>query len=352
MRTAHFETFQPHCLVCRAKTGTPAPLRLEKIFRQADDQILEGILQCDNLDCQFEYPILDGVPLLVPNLREYLASATHWIMQRDDLNPLTVSLLRDGGGQEGYLHQMHQQLSSYGWCHYGDLDPENSDPAAGSTRQLWSAAVDLNAASGPSIDIGCSLGRTTLETAQATSTITLGVDFNFAAVRQAANVLTGGRISFPLRRIGIAYQQRELKVDFANRKLVDFWVCDAHDLPLADATFAQAISLNTLDSVHAPVTLLQSIARIVRPGGRITIALPFDWSSHVTPIEGWLGGHSQRASHEARGDEILRRIFAAQSPGLERLKIHREQDDLEWVVRNHDRSKTVYRVYSVELEKL
>lgn len=330
-----------------------SPLAISQVVRKSLDDIQEGLLRCSNPACQYEYPIIDGIPFLLPNLPEFLAANAGTIQARTDLHALTNSVLGDCCGPDSDFNITRQHLSSYGWCHYADLDPENTDSEAGSTVQaLRSIHTDTPPVDGPIIDLGCSVGRGTFELAETSGQLTLGIDLNIAMLRMASRVLRSGRVRYPLRRVGVVYDDHDFEVRFSNTQNVDFWACDATMLPFADKTFAHCLSLNSLDSVPSPVGLLQSMASVTSIDAIAQIACPFDWSAAVTPIQSWLGGHSQRAEHAGLSDTVLKQILR-ESPELSRQwRIASEQDNLPWTVRLHDRSRMNYRLHALTLQRI
>lgn len=76
---------------------------------------------------------------------------------------------------------------------------------------------------------------------------------------------------------------------------------------------------------------------------------PFDWSSGATPLEGWLGGHSQRSSGGGSSEETLRALLTpgASPSGIPGLTLSAERDGLPWRVRLHDRATMAYRLHLV-----
>src|SRR5207248_3326117 len=150
-----------------------------------------------------------------------------------------------------------------------------------------------------------------------------GVDLNFAMLRLAAEVLRQGKVRYTRRRTGLVYDRRESPAHFANGQQVDFWVCDAAALPFSSATFSLAVSLNVLVCVYAPRELLASIARVLKDGGKAVVASPYDWSPAATPLEGWLGGHSQRPPIAGSCEVVLRTLLTpgAHSGSIEGLTL-------------------------------
>lgn len=340
--------------MCRAvDASSDSPLNVSHSIRGSDEDILEGLLRCTNPACQYEYPIIDGVPYLLPHLPTFLAANIQAIQARTDLSDTILSVLGDCCGPGSAFDVERQQLSSYAWCHYGDLDPRNTDTDAGTTAAVLRSFADddFELPDGPVIDLGCSVGRTTFELAQQTQRMTLGVDLNPAMLRIASRVLRTGQVRFPRRRVGLVYEQREFVTEFAESEKVDFWACDVTALPFVDQQFSRCLCLNTLDSVSSPVALLQSLARIISAEGIAQLACPYDWSSAVTPVEAWLGGHSQRADHQGLSHNILRQLLDQSADLAEKLKIVSERDNIPWTVRLHDRSRMTYNLHAVTLEK-
>ena len=165
----------------------------------------------------------------------------------------------------------------------------------------------------------------------------------------AAQVLSTGIVRYPRRRVGIVYDRREFPVVFPVSDNVDFWGCDANSLPFRDKQFAATIGLNVLDCANSPLNFLQSACRVTATGGQVILACPYDWSAAATPIEHWLGGHSQRCDSRGASEPVLRSLFnTGEHPyAIPGLRIAAEADHLPWHVRLHDRSTMQYSVHAV-----
>lgn len=357
MRRSHFEKLRPVCPVCRTAPDAGSPLQLAQIVREEDGHILEGALHCSNSNCLREYPIVDGIPLIVANIRQYVSENILAISARRDLSDFTESILGDCCGSGSLFETTRQYLSSYAWDHYGDLDPEKpaTAPCPGSMIRALELGRELAGPvpAGPILDAGCSVGRSSFALAEGGTELVLGVDMNFAKLRLAAEVLRHGTVRYPLRRAGLVYQRREFPVDFAQRDQVDFWACDAAALPFAIGTFSLAVSLNVLDCVYAPRELLVSLGRVLRAGGKAVLTCPYDWSPSATPVEVWLGGHSQRSPMAGSCEAILRSLLTpgAHPSSVNTLKLVAERENLPWQVRLHDRSTMTYDLHLVVAER-
>jgi SAM-dependent methyltransferase len=323
VRRGHFAALRPVCPVCRE-----AELAITCVARESGEEIIEGILTCANAACQREYPIIDGIPIVVAAIRAWLAANPLQLLLRDDLSPELESVIGDILGPGSPFDVLRQQVSIYASGHY------ESDSALA----LLDRALDPP--DGPLIDIGCSVGRTTFALADRFGQLAVGVDLNFAMLRVAVHAMREDRVRYARRRVGIVYDRRDFEAGLPARDLVDFWCCDAAALPFADATFALAASLNVVDIVASPRDAIAECARVVAPGGTALIATPYDWTPTATPVEHWLGGHSQRGPQQGASEPALRALVA------EKMEITSEAE-VPWTLRLHERSEMMYRVHVV-----
>lgn len=347
MKLRHFEALGPVCPNCR--TGA---LGLTREIRTGDADVLEGLIECENQECRHLYPIVDGIPILVADLRTFVQNQTLGLLGRGDLSEEMVSVLAECYGPGSPLDTNRQHLSTYGWTHYGDLDPEErTGPPAIVT--ILRAGLDRLAEAGirpgaVAIDLGCAVGRSTFELAARTDgegTLVIGVDLNIAMLRVAAAALRAGTVSYPLRRVGMVYDERSAQVPRDGADRVDFWCADVLALPFEADTFDFAASINLIDTVQSPLDHLTSLRDVVREGGGALVASPFDWSPSATGIEAWIGGHSPYDERRGRSENVLRSLIGGDHPSkVDGLEIIDEIDGLEWPVRLHDRSVMHYRV--------
>ena len=357
MRRQHFETLRPVCPVCRAPGAEGFLLRIAAVAREAEGHILEGVLHCTNPLCLREFPVIDGIPLLVANIRSYVADNILAIHGRQDLGDLIESMLGDCCGPGSAFDQTRQHLSSYAWDHYADLDPAETttEPKPGSMLRTLEMGRQLAGTlpPGPVVEVGCSVGRGSFALAAQTDGLVLGVDLHFPMLRLASKILRQGQVLYPRRRVGLVYDTREFPAAFPRRNNVDFWACDATALPFANGTFSLAMGLNVLDCLSAPGEFLTSLGSVLKPGGKAVLACPYDWSVAATPLEGWLGGHSQRSPLGGSSEETLRRLLQPGTmPGsVNGLQLIAERDRLPWHVRLHERSTMTYQLHMILAEK-
>ena len=136
---------------------------MDSVQYEEPGDLIEGVLRCTQ--CLREYPVIDGIPMLVPTIRHHVQHNAAAILYRDDLSPTVESILGDCLGPGSEFDTLRQHLSNYCSDHWGDLDP-GSDPAertaSAAICRVLDQMVGLDAAglqSGRILDLGCSVGR-------------------------------------------------------------------------------------------------------------------------------------------------------------------------------------------------
>ena len=356
MKETHFKALKPLCPVCLVRQGRSEALSIGTIERAADEDILEGTLTCPNQACGSVYPIIDGIPILVADLARYMQEHAHEILWRNDLSPKLQSCIGDALGAGVVFDTNRHYLSAYVDGHYRDFDQRLAeDTPIAPVMQLVDGMSNelLSKQSGHRIDLGCSVGRASFELAASRpNELVLGVDLNFTKLRFARSMLTKAPQSYPRKRVGVVYDHHAVQLptryDTSN---LDFWACDAAGPPFSPESFGLALSLNLLDCVASPTAHLDSLRSILQTTGYAYVATPFDWSAPVTPMDAWLGGHSQHNEWRGESSDILfETLKVLRGADGSRLVMKSEQD-LPWEVRLHQRNTAVYQCLLLELQK-
>lgn len=356
MRLSHFERLRPVCPLCRLN-GLEGRLRLTTVEAEAGDDVASGILSCEL--CGSEFPILDGMPVIVPEVRRFVQDNLFYLMARSDLTPAVESLLGDAAGPGSGLESIRQHVSSYAWDHWGDRDPVAPAPVPGGgvpgavSRNL-AQALDMlegDLPDGPVLDIGCAAGRTVTDAAERLGRDVLGIDLSVPLARCGRQAVVGGRIDYGLRRVGLVYDRRSYALGHAAGPRGDVWLCDALALPFSAGTFALAIGMNVVDCMRDPRAGLVEISRVLADDGRAVLSVPFDWAGQVTPVEAWLGGHSQRSVHAGSPEAILDLLLSEGPLAAGTLRRAGVPAEAPWHVRLHDRSCMYYSAYLVAARK-
>lgn len=355
MRREHFDALRPLCPRC-LRRGAEARLDLAQVWREEAGAVVEGVLHCPEPACRSEYPVADGIPLLLADLRDFCSRNQLSLLGRSDLGPELEGLLGDCLGPGSAQDARNQALSSYAFDHWGDLDPAGTfGGRPGAARELLGRLLEMagELPAGPALDAGCGAGRTSFDLAGCAGGLVLGADLNLDLLRLAQSALLCGRAAYPLRRAGIVYERRAFAVAPECAERVDFWCLDAAEPPFAPGTFGLAASLNLVDCVASPLGHLAGLERVLAPGGKALLCTPYDWSGGVTLPENWLGGHSQRG--EAGGDPatVMRSLLAGggHPAALAGLCLAAEAE-ARWRVRLHDRSSVDYAVHLVAAERV
>jgi SAM-dependent methyltransferase/uncharacterized protein YbaR (Trm112 family) len=387
VRRGHFAAFAPHCPHCVRTGAGRQVLVLAEVRAERADEVVSGVLHCPNPACQHEYPIIDGIPVIVPELRKLLTERGIELLLRDDLDPVLESMFGDAMGPGGWFDVMRQTVSSYVWDGWADLDPEEGDPEEGDPEEGDPAEGAVagggvsGAADGPMggpvpgavlrcldrllemagpvagvarvLDVGCGAGRSAFGLAERhADALVLGVDMHLGLLRLAQGALAG-TVSYPRRRIGLVYDRRRFAVAMGGAERVDFWACDALALPFASGSADVVAALNVLDCVAEPARLLAGLAEVLREAGRLLLACPYDWSVGATPLETWIGGHSQRAEHRGAAEPFLRALLTAGAhpQSVAGLRVLAEVAAWPWQTRLHERSTISYRSHLLALAR-
>lgn len=314
------------------------------------DDLVQGALVCNGDDCQRLVPVVDGIPLLAPDLSALFGDGGFALAARDDLAPGVGQVLGEIAGSGSSWDVRRQNLSSYCWGHWRDHDPAETDAATPEiVRLLERGLEEVGDVAGPTLDLGCGVGRTVAVLAGAGLGPVVGVDLGIAFLRVAQRALRQGRVRYDLRRTGLVYERRDFAVPAASAQL---WCADATALPVRPGSAGLVVSLNLLDCVASPLDHLRTIRDALRPGGRALIATPFDWSPSATPVEGWIGGHSPLADGAGQGGDLLVSLLGGDHrAALDEMRTVARVDGVPWRVRLHDRAVVLYDVTLVVAER-
>lgn len=353
MRRSHFAAFAPHCLAC-ADGQAQHPLGLLHVGAEEADDVRAGLLICANPACRHEYPIIDGIPILVPALAEFLGERAVELLTRDDFDPAIAGVLGDAIGTDTWYDGLRRTMSIYGWDGWADLDPDEAPPGdgphPGAGRRCLAALLDMAGASAGVnrvLDVGCGTGRTSFDLADRhPDGLVLGLDIGLSLLRIAQGALRGN-VAYPRRRIGLVHDQRRFPVAMPAAERVDFWACDAAAPPFAQGSADLIVALNLIDCVPAPRDVLASLASQLGPGRRMLLATPYDWAARSTPPHAWIGGHSQRADDQGDGEPFLRRLLTpgAHAQSLGEVTLLAEKAHWPWHTRLHARATVHYSTH-------
>ena len=95
-----------------------------------------------------------------------------------------------------------------------------------------------------------------------------------------------------------------------------------------------------------------SVRDMLACDGNAIIATPYDWST-PTPMQNWVGGHSQLGPDGGRPESLVRQMLAAdQNPRtIRNLSLVGEIENYPWELRVHDRHWNSYSLHIFACEK-
>ncbi len=316
------------CPACRTRTGDRIDVRT--LDRAG------AVLVCA---CGRRYPIIDGVPIVMPHLGGYLARELATVVERD-LDPEVAALLVAEGSDDAPYARLLEHLAIYLDAHWGD----RAEPADGFAAQPILDRLATLAHVELAVELGCSAGRIVAELC-ATADRVVGLDLHFGALRRARRLLDGEQLAYARRMIGRHYapavaRAGDRAVAPARRQLV----CgDALDPPLVQGMYDRVVALNLLDSVRQPRQLLAVVDGLCAPHGEVVLASPYAWQSTVMEDHERIGGLAPELDVAA----ILR-----EGTGLgARYRID-EEADVPWTLRRDARSTITYRVHYLRARRL
>lgn len=318
------------CPGCRVHTGE----RLE--LRTLD--LAGDVLACE---CGRRYPIVDGVPIVLPDPAGFLQNAALSVLERDLAPPVAALLVEHVPDDHPYA-QLLEHLSIYLDAHWGDRADPPLPADAFAARALAERLAHLPRVE-RAVELGCSAGRIVAELAASAEHV-VGLDLQFAALRRARRILDGERLAYGRRLAGRHYAAAAITagdriVPAACRTLL---CADALDPPLVPAHYDRVVALNVLDSVARPRLLLTVMDGLCRRGGELILSSPYAWQGTVMADAERIGGADPAA-------DVAALLRAGTGLGA-RYEIE-EEADVSWTLRRDARSSVAYRTHYLRARK-
>ncbi len=302
-------------------TQTVEPLHAE----QDENELIEGMLVCQH--CAAAYPVVCGLPILVADAWRYLwdrydaivglaaearlpigKTMDEWVRER---NAGTEPAM-PGESEYESLAMTHEYLA----VHFDDFRNAlpGDHPLLPIAREhyrsdFYSVAMGMiEPHLDPTmlgIDLGCSVGRGVYELAGHCKLV-YGVELAFHSAFVARRVLRHfpARMNeYRLRLDGDISRQRSLPD--RSRDNVEIVVASAESLPFASGSCGVTNNWNIIDRLPDPERMLAEQERVLRVGGILSLAAPYNWENRHTPRKGWIGGKGAVRTVDAIRERIL-----------------------------------------------
>ena len=310
-------------LVCLNHSDKQVRLKLNNLISDNKNECIEGFLYC--VDCNIKYPIIEGIAIVVKNISQYIQDRTEmygkWLLSciskemKEYLKDIGKSLLfpnKTSKYEDGGIW-----YTTYKWL---QQDNHNEDRLIKSLKgnpnpnELYDRIVNsINPKiDGIALDIGCAMGKTTLQLAKKYSFV-IGIDLSFSFIKEARKYM------------------QELRQGNA-----EFCVADAESPPFHPMKFDLIMAINLIELVNV-IKLLSSCHWLLKPQSDIIITDPYDFN------------------RERIGKEYNARSFRTliKENGFERNEsCLKKEAFIPWILKINERTYLYYFVDFIKAKKI
>lgn len=357
------------------KKGKPCQGQLQILGDSTGEEIVYGALECRS--CHASHPILEGVAILVPDLREYLLTHVKGISKfvpdihipeslRDEFREYREALEEEHIEEDlesdrvNALYLMNHYLeygdgTSTWWRGSASSESSESPWISEWLSRYWDRGPFEKVASwipqgSQTLELGCGVGglvrRLRLEAARE-SGFYLGVDSSFHSILLARHLNLGAPYRGDLLHPGdllFGNLSRKLEIPVKRGRLreqrpaaVEFIVGEMDSVPVESGAFDVSVSMNAMDMLSEPKGLPEAQFASLRPGGLAIQTGPYVWHERVA--RGLRGRMPKSVQDSAQVVEWLYRISG--------FEIERSEPHIPWLFFKHLRQIELYSVHAL-----
>jgi SAM-dependent methyltransferase/uncharacterized protein YbaR (Trm112 family) len=341
----------PRCRHGSDEGVVQASLELGHVFKKEDGFVLEGFFVCSNADCGCNYPVLNGVPIILKDIKGW------WHSEKSSLSvvagdaPEMREYFAKLSHREPLCHAEMSLISSYMDLHYGTFE-DSIFPSASwiDSKEFWKKVVEIAKPNKDeiyrrSLDLGCSVGRYTFDLARF-SELAIGIDIKFNTVSRAALFQRTKKIFYERRKHGRCFE--EIETTYSPSQNVLFLIADALDPPFKGETFDFVTALNLIDNVKLPLVLIGQMDALLKQGGSLILGAPYEWQTEICDAEEWL------ETDDMDSPEMLKSILEGRlfpQMGIT-YEIFEDIFDIPWLMRYHNRHWGLFLLHLLKAKKI
>ncbi len=335
----------PACRRVEEEQFLSFPLALPPSTSEEPADLQAGVLICTG--CGHQFPIFDGVPLVVKDVGDYLEKHLPLLSLRSDLPPESMAFLLRGAPPGSPLAQLYTYLNAYLVAHYPEQARVQGISAAPQGEPGWwpivqkelsSSVADLGGG-GRALVVGCAVGRE-LQILADLGMQVVGLESSFIPARIAQQLCRGQT------HHGLVMHRNEQLRAFSVQGFegtdCNVVVGDVLDPPFPAYSFDLVVLLNLIDAVASPLTMLQQCHALVRKGGQMLLASPFHWSPVCTEPRERFGDSWRAVGGVNAGLDVLLALLEGRLIEGFRTETLGLRKRIPWVLRRHEQSYDIF----------
>ena len=158
------------------------------------------------------------------------------------------------------------------------------------------------------LDIGCSVGRTSLELKRDFPFVQ-GIDFSTRFIKVAIEFIKNKELKYKKTIEGDITEDKtitlkDLNLDTVDMDGLEFWQGDACNLKEHFNSYDLIVAINLLDRLYDSEKFLKDITSKINKDGIFIIASPFTWDEQYVPKDKWLGGKVENGKNIYSQDQL------------------------------------------------